>query len=102
MTKLVVLFNLRKGVDTEVYQDWAKTTDLPTVNKLKSVVNFEILQCTQLLGSEQSPPYQYVEIIELRDQALFFEEVLTDVMKKVADEFQAFADNPTFIVSESL
>ncbi|MFT6412190.1 MAG: hypothetical protein ACJASI_000296, partial [Glaciecola sp.] len=56
MTKLVVLFNLRKGVDTKVYQDWAKTTDLPTVNKLKSVVNFEILQCTQLLGSEQSPP----------------------------------------------
>jgi hypothetical protein len=102
MTKLVVLFNLRKDVDPTIYQDWAKTTDLPTVNKLKSVTNFEILKCTALLGSEQPPPYQYLEIIELNDQALFFNEVSTDNMKKVADEFQTFADNPTFIVTESL
>lgn len=102
MTKLVVLFNLKKDVDEAVYQDWAKTTDLPTVNKLKSVANFEVLKCTELLGSDQSPPYQYVEIIELTDQELFFSEVSTDAMKRVADEFQAFADNPTFIVSESL
>ncbi|MFT5669492.1 MAG: hypothetical protein ACI8ZZ_000321 [Gammaproteobacteria bacterium] len=102
MTKLVVLFNLRKDVDPTIYQHWAKTTDLPTVNKLKSVTNFEILKCTELLDSEQPPPYQYVEIIELNDQALFFNEVSTDNMTKVAIEFQAFADNPTFIVTESL
>jgi hypothetical protein len=102
MTKLVVLFNLKKDIDAEVYQHWAKTTDLPTVNKLKSVANFEVLKCTGLLGSEQPSPYQYVEMIELTDDELFFKEVSTDTMKKVADEFQTFADNPMFIVSESI
>jgi hypothetical protein len=102
MTKLVVLFNLKKDVEVDVYQHWAKTTDLPNVNKLQSVASFEVLKCTELLGSDQPSPYQYVEMIELTDQELFFKEVSTETMKKVAEEFQAFADNPIFIVSESI
>ncbi|MFT6779017.1 MAG: hypothetical protein ACJAV1_002960 [Paraglaciecola sp.] len=102
MTKIIVMFNLKKDVEADVYQHWAKTTDLPTVNKLKSVADFEVLKCTGLLGSEQSSPYEYIEIIELTDQGLFFKEVSTDTMKNVAEEFQTFADNPVFIVSESL
>lgn len=100
--KLVVLFNLKKDVKAKVYQTWAKTTDLPTVNKLKSVSHFEVLKCTGILGTDQPSPYQYVEIIELSDQELFFKEVATDTMKQVADEFQTFADNPIFIVTESV
>jgi hypothetical protein len=102
VTKIVVLFNLQAGVDPKAYESWAKSTDLPVVNKLASVNQFDVLKCGALLGSDQTPPYQYVEIIELNDQALFFEEVSTETMQKVAAEFQAFADNPLFIVSESL
>jgi hypothetical protein len=102
MTKLVVLFNLQPGVDPDVYQNWAKTTDLPTVNNLKSVNSFDVLKCKSLLGSDEKAPYQYVEIIDLGDEALFFEEVESSTMKKVADEFQQFADKPIFITSESL
>ncbi|MFT2092760.1 REDY-like protein HapK [Paraglaciecola sp. 2405UD69-4] len=102
MIKLVVLFNLKKGVEADVYQHWAKTTDLPTVNSLESVNSFEVLKCSNLLGSDLPSPYEYVEIIELADKDLFFKEVSTNTMKNIADEFQTFADNPMFIVSETL
>lgn len=102
MSKIVVLFNLMEGVSVDVYEDWARTTDLPTVNGLQSVGNFDVLKCSGLLGSEQAPPYQYIEIIDINDRDRFFEDVSTETMQRVAGEFQAFADSPMFIVTEHI
>ena len=55
-----------------------------------------------MLGSDATPPYQYVEIIQVDDMAKFGEEVATDTMRQVAGEFQQFADAPQFILTESL
>lgn len=102
MSKIVVLFNLLEGMDHRAYENWARTTDLPVVNKLKAVNSFEVLKANALLGSEQPSPYQYIEIIDIEDMELFFEEVSSELMRKVAAEFQTFADNPMFIVSDTI
>jgi len=99
--KIVVLFNLRDGVDVSAYEEWARTTDIPTVRGLGSTSGFDVLRCTGLLGTVDAPPYAYVELIDVDDMDLFGEEVATETMQKVAGEFQAFAD-PIFILTEAI
>lgn len=102
MSKVIVLFNLRPDVNREAYESWAKNTDLPIVNNLESVNTFEVLKSQSLLGSESKPPFEYIEILDIKEMDRFSEEASTDMMGKVAAEFQTFADNPLFIVTASI
>lgn len=103
MTTIVVLFNLKDDASREAYEDWARTTDLPTVRGLDGVAGFDALRTSGLLGREgQAAPYQYVEIIRIADMEKFAAGIATDTMRKVAGEFQAFADAPCFMLCESL
>ena len=102
MKRIVVLFNLKDADSRADYESWAKSTDLPVVNGLRSVDAFSVHRTTGMLGSDAVPPYQYVEIIDVNDMELFGTEVATDTMQKVAGEFQGFADSPLFILTDAL
>ena len=102
MKRIVVLFNLKDAASAAAYEAWARSTDLPVVNGLDSVDGFSVHRASGMLGSDASPPYQYIEIIDVNDMELFGEEVSTDTMQKVAGEFQAFADAPLFILTDAL
>ncbi|QBY04580.1 REDY-like protein HapK [Thalassotalea sp. HSM 43] len=102
MTTIVVLFNLQNGVSEADYQQWAKETDLPTAGGLPSVDSFEVLRSEGLLMSEETPPYQYIEILKINDMEQFGKDVSTEIMQKVAAEFQSFADQPMFIMTSKL
>ncbi|MEM1091235.1 MAG: REDY-like protein HapK [Pseudomonadota bacterium] len=103
MTTIVVLFNLKGDASREAYEAWARSTDLPTVRGLDGVDGFDAFCTTGLLGKDgQAAPYEYVEIIRIADMEKFGAECATDTMRKVAGEFQAFADGPTFMLCESL
>jgi hypothetical protein len=101
VTIIVVLFNLKAGVDPAEYEAWARARDLPNVNALKSVSNFRVLR-SQGLMSGAAAPYQYVELIELHSLEGLRADTQSDLMKGVAQEFRAFADAPQFIVTETL
>lgn len=102
MSTLIVFFNLKSGVSVADYENWAKTTDIPTVKGLKSINDFQLYRSQSVFGSDAKPPYAYFEIIHINDMAKFGEEVGSDTMQKVAGEFQQFADNPMFILTESV
>jgi len=102
VTYVIVLFNLKSGAGRTAYEDWARNTDLPAVRSLESCSGFDVLRTTLLLGSDEQPPYEYVEIIRLSDMSRFREEVASEAMRRVAGEFRQFADAPVFMVSESL
>jgi hypothetical protein len=102
MTKIVVLFNLKPGVDPSEYEAWARSTDLPIVRGLDSIESFSVFRASGLLGSHENSPYQYVEVISVGDMARFGEEVASETMQKVASEFQERADNPLFLMTESI
>ncbi len=102
MPHIIVLFNLKPDADPQAYENWARETDLPTVRKLSSVAGFDALRTVSMLGSQDSPPYQYIEVIKVKDMTGFGEEVATQTMRKVAAEFRSFAQSPQFIVCESL
>lgn len=102
MTYLIVLFNLKAGASPAAYEQWARTTDVPNVRALKSNAGFEVFKTTSVRGSDQAPPYQYVELIAISDMDQFGADVATDTMRRVAGEFRAFADAPLFIVAEKI
>ena len=95
MATVLVLFNLKPGTDIAAYEAWAKASDIPLVRSLGSVTKM-------LLGSDAKPPYQYAEVIEVPDLDAFFKDVGTDAVQAGAKQFQAFADNPMFIVCDNL
>ena len=102
MTTVVVLFNLKPGIEASDYERWARSTDLPIVNALSSVRRFEVLKATGLLGGEGVAPYQYVEVLELESLDGLRADVATPAIQQVAAEFRNFADAPVFVVTEPI
>jgi hypothetical protein len=100
--RIIVLFNLKPGVDPAAYERWARTTDIPGVRALRSVSDFQVYRTTGLLGADARPPYTYIEVIDVPDMQAFGTDVASDAVQKVASEFQRFADNPQFVLTEAL
>ncbi|WP_439534746.1 REDY-like protein HapK [Polymorphobacter sp.] len=100
--RIIVLFNLKPGVSAEDYQEWAKSRDMPSVRSLTSIDDFRVFQISGLLGSDGTPPYQYVEVIDVNDMDVFVSEIGTPLMKDVAGEFQNWADNPVFLTTSEI
>jgi len=98
---LIVLFNLRRGVKPGAYEKWAQKTDVPIAGGLKSVKDFKVFRAEGILGSKKKPPYKYFEILHVTSLDGLFGDIGKEPrMQKVAADFQKFADNPTFIVTE--
>lgn len=102
MPKILVLFNLKSGVNSSEYEAWAKSDDIPTVKALGSVKDFHVLRSASVLGSEAVPPYKYFEIIDVQDMDKFFADISTDAVQKGAAKFAEYADNPIFIVTDDI
>lgn len=100
--RIVVLFNLKPGVDPAAYEAWARDRDIPTVRGLPSIAGFEVSAATGLLMGEGAPPYAYVEVIDVADMDRFGQDVATEAMQKISAEFQSFADNPVFVMTRDV
>ena len=100
--RIIVLFNLKDGVDQAAYETWARTTDIPGVRGLKSVDDFQVYRATGLFGSDAKPPYAYFEVIDIGSVDAFVADAGSEAVQKVAAEFQQFADNPLFVTTETL
>ncbi len=100
--RIIVLFNLKPGVDPAAYEAWARGSDLPAVNALGSVASFTVHKATGLFGSDEASPYQYVEIIDISGIASFVADVSTPEFQAMAAPFRDFADDPKFILTEDL
>jgi hypothetical protein len=101
ITRIVVLLKLKPGSSRPDYEAWARSVDLPHVNRLQSVQGFEVFEATGLLGSADSPPYDYIEVLDVADMALFGQEVASETMKSIAAAFQRWAD-PVFVTTRRL
>ena len=100
--RIIVLMNLKDSVDPATYEAWARGDDIPAVNALSSVRSFSVHKATGLFGSDATPPYQYVEVIDIHGMDGFVADISTEEFQKMAAPFQDFADNPQFILTEDL
>lgn len=102
MPTIVVLFNLKPTASTADYEAWAKANDIPTVKSLGSVADFRVLKMGNLLGSETASPYQYCELIEVKDMNALFADLGNEAVQAGAKVFNEFAENPLFIVANDI
>jgi uncharacterized protein (TIGR02118 family) len=102
MSTIVVLFNLRSGVDRDEYEAWARSVDIPSVRRLKGCGGFDVLRSERLLDGSSAVPYAYVELIHVDDMDAFMSAVGAPAAQAVAAQFREFAEDATFMVSESI
>lgn len=100
--RIICLFNLKSDADVAAYEKWAREADIPTVNALPSVSGFTVHRATGLFGSDAPSPYQYVEVIDIKGMDEFVGDISTEAFQAAAAPFQAFADNPQFILTADL
>ncbi len=97
MTRIIVLVTLKPGKSRADYEAWAASTDLPTVNALGSVEKFELFEATELFGGGE-PPYDYIEILDVRDMDAFGRDVSTTEMTRIAAQFHEWS-TPIFLLT---
>lgn len=100
--RVVVLFNLKPGVDAATYEAWARSRDIPGVRALPSVDDFRIYRTTGLFGEDGKPPYAYIEVLDIADPDGFGTDVAGEAAKAVAREFRDYSDAPVFITTEQI
>ena len=101
-TTLIVFFNLKDGVNESDYLHWAQNIDLPTVNALNSVASFDVYKGLSILGQDTPSPYQYFEVINLKSEAAFLDDIQSEVMTKVIEQFQAFTKDASFTSTQNI
>ncbi len=102
MKRLIVLFNLKEGVDVAEYEEWARKSDVATVKALGSVDEFTVHRASGLFGTGEASPYRYIEVIDVNDMDAFGEDLATETMRAVAAQYQAYADSPMFILTDQV
>lgn len=100
--RIIVIFNLKDGVKPSDYEAWAKKDDIPGVNRLSSVEKFTVHKATGMFGSDDTPPYQYIEVLDINGMDPFVADISTPEFQAMAAPFQDYADNPQFILTEDL
>ncbi|MBF2754518.1 MAG: REDY-like protein HapK [Gammaproteobacteria bacterium AqS3] len=100
-TKIIVICNLKPGKDPAAYEKWAREVDIPSATSLKSIDGFDLLRATGIFGSDEAPPYQYIEVLEVNSvEGLASEMAASEAMQQVAAQYQEWTDNPIFILTE--
>ncbi|CDU14115.1 hypothetical protein [Vibrio coralliirubri] len=99
---IIVFFNLKSTTDETQYLQWAKESDLPTVNKLSSVSSFEVFKGISMFGQDKPLPWDYFEIIQIDSEEAFLSDIQTQEMQKIVEQFQSFSEDAHFIVTENI
>ncbi len=102
MKKILVLFNLKEGVDAADNEGWARGVDLPSARALGSVLGFNVYRAEGLFGSDQPPPYQYAEWLQVTSPEALGADAQSETMTAVVQAFGNYADNPCFIVMDDI
>jgi len=89
---MIVLVNLREGVDPGDYERWVLESYAPAVRDLPSVEDWRDYRVTGLLGSDAAPPYRYVVTLEIEDLAQLGRDMAGEEMHKLLSELHKLAE----------
>ena len=92
MPSMIVLVDLKEGVDPEDYERWVLESYAPAVRELPSVEDWRDYRATGLLGSDAAPPYRYVVTLDIRDLDQLGRDVASEGMQGLLSELHDLAD----------
>lgn len=103
MPQIIIQYKLKAGVSREVYENWTRTTDYPSMRGLQRVARFTNHRTVKNLMSDAAPSVDYVEFFDIPDLAGFLgEDMGSDVVQKVMGEFMQFVETPEFLIAEEV
>lgn len=74
MPVVFFLNKLREGVTGAQYEQWVREVDYPTARALKTIRSYVVHRIDATLEGG-TPPYQYIERVEITDLAAYREEL---------------------------
>jgi hypothetical protein len=89
---MIVLVNLKEGVDPEDYERWVLESYAPAVRELSSVQDWRDYRMTGLLGSRAAPPYRYVVTLEITDPHQLRLDMAGEEMQRLLSELHSLAE----------
>jgi hypothetical protein len=89
---MIVLVDLKEGVDPEDYERWVLESYAPAVRELPSVEDWRDYKATGLLGSDAAPPYRYVVTLDIRDLDQLGRDVASEGMQALLSELHDLAE----------
>jgi DNA-binding Lrp family transcriptional regulator len=89
---MIVLVKLKEGVDPEDYERWILDSYAPAVRDLPSVEDWRDYRVSGLLGSDASPPYQYVVTLDVKDLDQLGRDMAGEEMQRLFSELHDLAD----------
>jgi hypothetical protein len=91
VTTMVVLVNLKEGVNPEDYERWVKESYAPAVKDLPSVQDWQAYRVGGLLASDDIPPYRYIVTVDIDDLAQLGRDMEGEEMRGLLSELHRFA-----------
>jgi hypothetical protein len=89
---MIVLVNLKEGVNPEDYERWILDSYVPAVSRLSSVEDWRDYRVGGLLGSDAAPPYRYVVTLEITDPEVLGREMGGGEMQRLFSELHELAE----------
>ena len=89
---MIVLANLKDGVDPEDYERWILESYAPAARDLPSVEGWRDYRVSGLLGSDAAPPYQYVVTLEVNDMEQLGRDMAGEEMQRLFSELHDLAE----------
>jgi hypothetical protein len=99
LATMIVLVNLKEGVNPEDYERWVLESYAPAVRELPSVEDWHDYRVNGLLSSDTAPPYHYVVTLEVGDLDLLGRDMAGEKVQRLLPELHRFAEI-TQLVSE--
>jgi hypothetical protein len=63
--RVFFLNTLREETDPDEYEDWIRRVDYPVARRQPAIESYVVTRLDGLLQGDGSPPYQYLEVIEV-------------------------------------
>ncbi len=92
MPAMIVLVNLKEGVSPEDYERWILESYAPAAKDLPSIEDWRDYRASGLLGSDVTPPYQYVVTLEATNQEQLGRDMRGEEMQRLFSELDELAE----------
>ncbi len=95
--RVFFLNKLREGVTPAEYERWAREVGYPFARSITSIDDFVIARLDATLDGGGSPPYDFIEVVEVADLQAYKADLSTD-----RPEIQAFDEEWLKYVGEAV
>ena len=83
---------LKPGVDPEVYEKYEREVDYAVAAKMKTIVSYRTHRLTDVVGTLEGGPWDYLERIEITDRAAYEAEIKTIGADLIAELYDKYLD----------